>query len=114
MTGGNAAVQGIAMLNPQRWGATSNTPRGGGGVSAGGWGVGANPTALPKLDEKDDGTIFEVGEDGDGDEDEDDTHHDEKHSGGNSAEEDPWAQKEKATATKHSCLFEHTFVFSVD
>ena len=54
MTGGSAAVQGIAMLNPQRWG-------GGGGVTAGTTaGVGYSKNL-----EKDNGMLFEVDEEED-------------------------------------------------
>ncbi|KAF8964808.1 exocyst complex component Sec10-domain-containing protein [Flammula alnicola] len=48
-TGGTAAVQGIAMLNPQRWG--------GGGGSGGGT---AAPAGYSRNLEKDSGTLFEV------------------------------------------------------
>lgn len=51
MTGGSAAVQGIAMLNPQRWG--------GGGGGTGGTAPGAG---YSKNLEKQNGMLFEVDE----------------------------------------------------
>jgi recyclin-1 len=53
MTGGSAAVQGIAMLNPQRWGG------GGGGGGTGGTAPGAT---YSKNLEKQNGMLFEVDE----------------------------------------------------
>ena len=47
MTGGSAAVQGIAMLNPQRWGGSSSS-----GAGAG----------YSRNLEKENGMLFEVGE----------------------------------------------------
>jgi recyclin-1 len=49
MTGGSAAVQGISMLNPQRWG--------GGGSSGIGTGAGYSKNLA-----KQNGMLFEVGE----------------------------------------------------
>ncbi|TCD69786.1 F-box protein: endocytic membrane traffic, recycling ReCYcling 1 [Steccherinum ochraceum] len=51
-TGGNAAVQGISMLNPQRWGATSATPNDKNGY----------------ISSTSGSTLFEIGDDGDDDE----------------------------------------------
>lgn len=51
-TGGNAAVQGIAMLNPQRWGATTTPANGKNGYVA-------------DFEKDSNGTLFEIGEDGD-------------------------------------------------
>ena len=51
MTGGSAAVQGIAMLNPQRWGGSGG---GTGGTTAG--------VSYSKNLEKDNGMLFEVDE----------------------------------------------------
>ncbi|KAG5643728.1 hypothetical protein DXG03_009718 [Asterophora parasitica] len=75
VSGGNAAVQGIAMLNPARWGGGASAgSRYGGGVSKGGWGVGAAEKGA------DDSTLFEVGA---ADEDEEDE--------GAKGEKDTWA-----------------------
>lgn len=109
MTGGTAAVQGLAMLNPARWGGVAGpNGQGGGGVSKGGWGVGAgagsykNPGAGEKTGlepEKDENVMFEVGQ-------EDDDEDDEKDWGvkKTQGEEDPWAARdgrpEAAAATK--------------
>jgi len=51
MTGGSAAVQGIAMLNPQRWGGSGG---GTGGTAAG--------AGYSKNLEKQNGMLFEVDE----------------------------------------------------
>lgn len=101
------------MLNPQRWGGTGNSSKGGGGVSASGWGVGANPTiaksGFDKLDEKDDDTLFEVG-----DADDDDPYDEKDKAGTEDHEEDPWAEKEKEKVVKPVCsclaILLHCFV----
>jgi hypothetical protein len=61
IAGGNAAVQGIAMLNPQRWagGQTSAQPNG------------ASVNGYTKRFDEDDGTVFEIGPDDDDEEEED-------------------------------------------
>ncbi|KAF9458630.1 exocyst complex component Sec10-domain-containing protein [Collybia nuda] len=99
MTGGTAAVQGIAMLNPQRWGSTTNSARsGGGGVSTSGWGIGSNPSVGSTNPGKveDDATLFELGADEE-DEDEDDVKEKKE-----AEEEDPWAAREKADSRPRS------------
>lgn len=53
MTGGNAAVQGIAMLNPQRWAGNAN--------------VGSAGTGYSRNLDKDQATLFEIDEDEDED-----------------------------------------------
>lgn len=72
MTGGTAAVQGIAMLNPARWGgagAGAGITRG--GVSASGWGnTGGGAAGYSK--ELGDATLFEAGADEEGEEKGDD------------------------------------------
>ncbi|KAG6828773.1 hypothetical protein H0H92_006796 [Tricholoma furcatifolium] len=65
VSGGTAAAQGIAMLNPARWGGSSNGSATGGkyigGVSKTGWGAGANGGALKAAADEDGSTVFEVG-----------------------------------------------------
>jgi recyclin-1 len=50
ITGGTAAVQGISMLNPQRWGGNSTTPS-------------SNQSTANLETLKDNDSLFEVGED---------------------------------------------------
>ncbi|THH29168.1 hypothetical protein EUX98_g5028 [Antrodiella citrinella] len=52
-TGGNAAVQGIAMLNPQRWGATAANTNGKSGYA----------TDFEKVGSDRNATVFDVGDD---------------------------------------------------
>ncbi|KAH0583281.1 hypothetical protein H2248_011156 [Termitomyces sp. 'cryptogamus'] len=62
VSGGTAAVQGIAMLNPTRWGGSAG---GGGkysgGVSKTGWGASGNGSVY-KVSEVEGSTVFEVGD----------------------------------------------------
>ncbi|KAG6897148.1 hypothetical protein C0992_003806, partial [Termitomyces sp. T32_za158] len=73
VSGGTAAVQGIAMLNPTRWvgGPSGGAGKYSGGVSRTGWGADAGARgngSVYKTSEAEGSTVFEVG---DADEDED-------------------------------------------
>ncbi|KAF8059557.1 exocyst complex component Sec10-domain-containing protein [Lyophyllum atratum] len=99
VSGGTAAVQGIAMLNPARWGAAG---RGGGGVSKTGWGVGGGVVGggggVEKVmrEKGDGGMVFEVGDDEeDGDEDEKGVGEENE-----KREEDPWAAGDMGSGTQ--------------
>ncbi|KAG5650731.1 hypothetical protein H0H81_011231 [Sphagnurus paluster] len=84
VSGGNAAVQGIAMLNPARWGGGNGGYNG--GVSKNGWGGGA-------AGEKE-ATVFEVGDDEDEDDGEKRQEKDRDSDHGNGwaqKHEDPWS-----------------------
>ncbi|KAG6909572.1 hypothetical protein DXG01_016822 [Tephrocybe rancida] len=100
VSGGNAAVQGIAMLNPARWGGGGNGGGGngryGGGVSKGGWGVGAAPNGVYKTadSEKEGSTVFEVGEEAEEEEDENEVVMNEKEDLA-----DPWAKSARESRT---------------
>lgn len=59
-TGGAAAVQGIAMLNPQRWGATASNNSNANGKNG-------YVTNFEKAGSDQNGTLFEIGEDFDDD-----------------------------------------------
>ncbi|KAF8074174.1 exocyst complex component Sec10-domain-containing protein [Lyophyllum atratum] len=98
VSGGTAAVQGIAMLNPARWGGV-RTGRGGGGVSKTGWGVGGGGGGgggVEKVtgtgEKGEGGMVFEVGEDEeDGDE----------KRVGEEREEDPWGGDDIGSGSKN-------------
>ncbi|KAI0349625.1 hypothetical protein OH77DRAFT_1499484 [Trametes cingulata] len=71
-TGSTAAVQGIAMLNPQRWGATAsgaNTPGGGQGPFAFGrmpsWNASVKDGYVRDFEKSGDATLFDIGADED-------------------------------------------------
>ncbi|RDB30695.1 Recyclin-1 [Hypsizygus marmoreus] len=101
MTGGSAAVQGIAMLNPVRWGGGAAVRPSRGGVSKDGWGVGGGGgggSVYRGADEKEGSTLFEVGQDED-EEDEKEKGSGEWNDRGNGevgGGEDPWAQRERS------------------
>ncbi|KAF9456894.1 exocyst complex component Sec10-domain-containing protein [Collybia nuda] len=86
MTGGNAAVQGIAMLNPQRWGA------GGYSLENGGSGAISSTTyGKPALDataENNDDMVFESGDADDYNK----NNQDREENAGIQDDEDPWAE----------------------
>ncbi|KAF5377856.1 hypothetical protein D9615_006823 [Tricholomella constricta] len=103
VSGGTAAVQGIAMLNPARWGGGGNgeAARYGGGVSKSGWGVGNANGMGEKEKEKEGSTLFEVGA-GD-EEDEEEAEKGEKGNEGQmdeKREDDPWAARDSKSASE--------------
>ncbi|KAG6816379.1 hypothetical protein H0H87_006591, partial [Tephrocybe sp. NHM501043] len=91
VSGGTAAVQGISMLNPARWGGSGSEVNGkySGGVSKSGWGAGAGGSLAAngnvyKSAEMGGSTVFEVG--GIDEEEEEKQVVEEK------ADPDPWAR----------------------
>ncbi|KAG6863874.1 hypothetical protein C0991_002501 [Blastosporella zonata] len=103
VSGGTAAVQGISMLNPARWGGSGVQGKYSGGVSKSGWGVGAvaGTGATPnggvyKAEEEEGSTVFDVGGVDDDEEEEE-----EKKGEGveEKGEPDPWNKSASSSRT---------------
>ncbi|KAG6873642.1 hypothetical protein C0995_013148 [Termitomyces sp. Mi166 len=97
VSGGTAAVQGIAMLNPTRWGGSAGAGKYGGGVSKTGWGANGS---VYRTAEAEGSTVFEVG-DADVDADEDDG---KTEVGDERKEADAWGKSASGTSMSISHL----------